>query len=169
VGVNDAGTISSSYALGSIALHKTGSDAGGLVGYNDGLIENSFARTRVIAGKQEGQSLFGGLVGENHTHGQITSSYAAGEMKIKSAGRAGGVIGQDDSVAGNVQHAYWNLDLGISNPSQGAGNIPNDPGITGLTTTQFQSKLPKGFDPKIWGSDPKINNGYPYLLANPPR
>jgi hypothetical protein len=61
------------------------------------------------------------------------------------------------------------LSKGVSDPSQGAGNIPNDPGITGVTDAQLKSGLPEGFDPKIWGSDPKINNGYPYLLANPPR
>ncbi len=59
--------------------------------------------------------------------------------------------------------------MGISDPSQGAANIENDPGITGLTDQQLKSGLPAGFDPKIWGSDPNINNGYPYLLANPPK
>jgi hypothetical protein len=29
--------------------------------------------------------------------------------------------------------------------------------------------LPEGFDPNVWRSDPNINNGYPYLLANPPQ
>ena len=28
--------------------------------------------------------------------------------------------------------------------------------------------LPAGFDPAIWGQNASINNGYPYLLANPP-
>ena len=25
-----------------------------------------------------------------------------------------------------------------------------------------------GFDPNIWAENPKINNGFPYLIANPP-
>jgi len=29
--------------------------------------------------------------------------------------------------------------------------------------------LPAGFDPKIWGQNAKINHGYPYLLALPPK
>ena len=53
-------------------------------------------------------------------------------------------------------------------PSQGAGNIKNDSGITGLTDAQLKSRLPAGFDPAIWGQRKKVNNGYPYLLANPP-
>jgi hypothetical protein len=29
--------------------------------------------------------------------------------------------------------------------------------------------LPEGFQPSVWGQNPKINNGLPYLLTNPPR
>jgi hypothetical protein len=32
----------------------------------------------------------------------------------------------------------------------------------------MKSGLPDGFDPAIWASDPNINGGYPYLIANPP-
>ncbi|MEI9932852.1 MAG: hypothetical protein WDM89_20525 [Rhizomicrobium sp.] len=69
------------------------------------------------------------------------------------------------------QTPYWDLDTsGISNPAQGAGNQASDPGITGLTTAQFQSGLPAGFDPGIWKQNAKLNNGYPYLIDNtPPR
>ncbi|MGH6889550.1 MAG: hypothetical protein ACREHF_10180 [Rhizomicrobium sp.] len=41
-------------------------------------------------------------------------------------------------------------------------------GVTGLTTSQFQSGLPVGFDPKIWAEEANVNNGLPYLTANPP-
>ncbi len=43
------------------------------------------------------------------------------------------------------------------------------PGITGLTDAQLKSALPAGFDPNVWGQNPNINNGWPYLLANPPQ
>jgi hypothetical protein len=29
--------------------------------------------------------------------------------------------------------------------------------------------LPEGFDPTIWAENPSINNGFPYLIANPPQ
>jgi hypothetical protein len=57
---------------------------------------------------------------------------------------------------------------GIGNPSQGAGNIANDPGITGLSDTQLKSGLPAGFDKSIWKEKSAINGGNPYLIANPP-
>jgi hypothetical protein len=41
-------------------------------------------------------------------------------------------------------------------------------GTTGLRDRELKSGLPVGFDPAIWGQNPNINNGYPYLLANPP-
>jgi hypothetical protein len=41
--------------------------------------------------------------------------------------------------------------------------------VTGLTTKQFKSGLPEGFEPPIWAEKKTINNGYPYLLGNPPR
>ena len=39
---------------------------------------------------------------------------------------------------------------------------------TGLTDAALKSALPAGFDPAIWGQSATINNGYPYLLDNPP-
>ncbi len=66
--------------------------------------------------------------------------------------------------------AYWDLDSsGISDPSRGAGNVANYPGIAGLTTAQLQSALPAGFDPAVWARSASLNNGYPYLIANPPQ
>ncbi|HEX4157021.1 MAG TPA: hypothetical protein VHY79_00975, partial [Rhizomicrobium sp.] len=56
----------------------------------------------------------------------------------------------------------------IKSRKKGAGTPQNDPGITGLTTEQLQSGLPKGFDPKVWAENPKINKGLPYLINNPP-
>ena len=73
-------------------------------------------------------------------------------------------------ASGSISSTYWDLDTsGVSDHAEGAGNIPNDPGITGLTDAQLKSGLPHSFDPKIWGSNPNINDGYPYLRANPPK
>ena len=81
----------------------------------------------------------------------------------------GGLLGYDVPTKHSNTSAYWDTDTsGVTNLSQGAGNIRNDKGITGMTTKQLQSGLPTGFDPKIWGEDSNINNGLPYLIANPP-
>jgi hypothetical protein len=57
----------------------------------------------------------------------------------------------------------------VHNRHDGAANVPDQSGLTGLTDAQLKSGLPPGFDPKIWGQSPSINNGYPYLLSNPPQ
>ncbi|HEY1614444.1 MAG TPA: hypothetical protein VGF97_12205 [Rhizomicrobium sp.] len=58
---------------------------------------------------------------------------------------------------------------GLTNLSQGAGNIANDPGITGETTAQLQTGLPAGFDWSIRAENSSIAGGLPYLIANPPQ
>lgn len=164
------GTISSSYATGAVTATSGDSGAGGLIGFfYTGLVQNSYATGAVYGGPgQFGNG--GGLIGKKIDYngaGDVESCYSTGA--VSSGGLAGGVIGRDDVAPDDIGSAYWDLDTsGISNPSQGAGNFANDPGIAGLTTAQFQSSLPAGFGPAIWGENAGINGGYPYLLANPP-
>jgi hypothetical protein len=40
------------------------------------------------------------------------------------------------------------------------------PGAKAMAQLRFG--LPQGFHPSIWAEDKKINNGFPYLIANPP-
>ena len=158
-----AGTIENSYATGNVSGRN--SSAGGLAGANGSVIVNSYA-TGTVAGKGGSE---GGLVGGNGIDATISFSYSTGSVSGGTGSYVGGLIGIDDSPAGSITDAYWDTDTsGITNLSQGAGNIANDPGITGMTTAQFQSGLPAGFDPGIWAEKSNINGGLPYLLANPP-
>jgi len=161
VGLN-FGTIDSSYATGAVSGGKFAS-VGGLSG--DGAnISNSYATGSVSGGVD---SIDGGLVGtEPYT---VLYSYAAGAVSGRSGSTIGGLVGFASNNGYLFIDDYWNVTTsGISNLSQGVGNIANMPQITGLTTAQFQSGLPTGFDPSIWGEDPSINGGLPYLLASPP-
>jgi hypothetical protein len=91
------------------------------------------------------------MVGVN----EIGSSYAAGPISGYSSKHGldfGGFVGFDASASGSFSDAYWDLDKGIDDPSHGAGNVQNDPGITGLTDAQLKSGLPAGFNPKVWPS-----------------
>jgi hypothetical protein len=166
-----SGLIDESYST-SIISGADGSMAGGLVGQNlGGLISNSYSTATASTGSGR---FSGGLIGSNEnnkseqTDPVITNVYSTGAVSGGSGSTLGGLIGQDLADPG-INNAYWDLDTsGIANPAQGAGNISNDAGITGLTTTQFQSGLPTGFDPSVWALSPGTNSGYPYLLANPP-
>jgi hypothetical protein len=163
--------ISRSYASGSVS-GENGVFLGGLVGESvGGIILNSYASGSASVGDS---SFVGGLIGSHSdSHdggsGSIENSYSTGLVTSGSNSLAGGLLGEDLTEQ-EITNSYWDLDTsGISNPSQGAGNIPDDPGITGLSDAQLKSGLPAGFDPKIWAINPKINNGYPYLIDNPPR
>ena len=152
------GTVEESWA--NVEAHSL-SGAGGLVWANEstGVISNSYA----VGASSGGWA--GGLVGGNA--GKISNSYSSGT--VNGADYSGGLIGFDSSSSGSLSNNYWDTDTSaITNLSQGAGNIANDPGITGLTTEQFQSGLPAGFDPNIWAENSGVNNGLPYLIANPP-
>ena len=103
--------------------------------------------------------------------GCFTSSYAAGDISQRKSSQSllGGLVGDDLAATGSLANTYWDLDKGVSDPADGAGNIRNDPGITGLADPQLKSEMPAGFDPNIWAQKANINNGYPYLIANPPQ
>ena len=95
VGYNYEGTITSSYATGSV---EGGHYIGGLVGYNhEGTITSSYA-----TGSVKGQRYnIGGLVGYNY-EGTITSSYATGFVTGRH--QAGGLVGSND--AGFITNTY---------------------------------------------------------------
>jgi hypothetical protein len=166
----NAGLVSQSYADGLVeGSNVFNVYVGGLVGVNaqdDGNIENSYSIARVRA-TEGSDAVFGGLVGWNQSGATITAAYAAGPISEGHTSQSGlaGLIGQDDSRSGSVANSYWDLDKGVSDPSQGAGNIKNDPGVTGLTTRQLQKKLPLGFDHAVWGLSEKENHELPYLIG----
>ena len=107
------------------------------------------------------------MVGLNK--GNISYSYSAGAVSGGSGSAIGGLIGDDQSAPGSVFAAYWDTTTsGVTNLTQGAGNVASDYGISGLTTAQLQSGLPFGFSPTIWTENPLDNNGLPILLGLPP-
>ncbi len=176
------GSLTDSWASGSVTVGDnngglfTPGSAGGLVGsyFNDphggADLVDCYATGNVTGGQSVG---VGGLVGymyvsSGSTPIPTTSSYATGRPAGGTGSDIGGFIGEIIN-SGSFSDTYWDMDTSsISDPSNGAGNIANEPGITGLTTAQFQSGLPAGFDPSIWTESPSINGGYPYLIANPP-
>ncbi len=93
-GRNEGGTISNSYA--SQSLVSGGIAVGGLVGFNNGTINQSYA-----TGAVDGQHYSGGLVGQNAASGFITQSYANGD--VSGITLTGGLVGNND---GTVLQAY---------------------------------------------------------------
>ncbi|MGD0191045.1 MAG: GLUG motif-containing protein [Rhizomicrobium sp.] len=160
----NGGSITDSFAAGSVK-GGTGSQVGGLVGQNNGgTIQNAYAVASVAVDKN---GAAGGLIGASNP-GQYTAVYSSGAVSGKAGSLLGGLIGNDFGSF-DFTDAYWDMtSSGITNPDQGAGNVQNDAGITGLTTTQLQAGLPAGFSNTIWAESAKLNGGLPYLLVLPP-
>jgi hypothetical protein len=164
-----------------------GVTAGGLIGFSDRYtaIAQSFA-----TGSVSGTTYAGGLIGGNYFT-VLVDSYATGS--VNSGTNAGGLTGEEGSslttrfyAIGTVQSPqnaggafgytisespsgdYWDIDT--SGTDQGCGEVyfADCSGVIGLSDAQLKSGLPAGFDPAIWAQSPGINNGYPYLIANPP-
>jgi hypothetical protein len=168
VGTN-AGLIAQSFATGAVAAQSVGEKLGGLVGFDDGTIRDCYASGNAAV---EVASYAGGLVGFYQPTGgaSIATSYSLGAPSGGSDAFVGGFLGFDNSSGGGIGFAYWDTETsGIADPSRGAGNLANDPGIKGLSSGRLQKHLPQGFDAKTWSQNPAMNGGFPYLAANPPR
>lgn len=160
-----SGDIHEAFATGTVT-GGDGSMAGGLVGESSGVIDVSYAQGAVSATGTS--SAAGGLIGLNHR--QVTYSYATSPVSGAPPHRRGGLIGVDNSTE-DVAHiyTYWDMTTsGVRNPGRGAGNIANDPNITGLTHAQLRAALPNGFSTLGWGRKSSVNGHLPYLLYWPP-
>ena len=134
-----------------------------MVGYQPGgTLYSSYATGSITGGKG---SYVGGLLGyttQSNEDQEISQSYSTGAVTVGAGGAAGGLVGYGGVV---MSSTYWDTTTsGISDLSQGAGTPANEPGITGLSTTQLQSGLPSGFNDSFWAESPTINGGLPYLL-----
>jgi hypothetical protein len=177
VGLNQVdGAILASFATGTVTAGdtlKTGDEyVGGLVGLSLGRIVESYARGAVaggsgFSGQDNTYSVFaGGLAGEVEG-GTINQAYSTGTVSVGDEDAfAGGVIGFDNPGGTGLTAVYWDVKTSGTLAACGAGNCA---GASGLTSGQFKAGLPNGFDPAIWGGGGGVNDGYPYLLANPPQ
>jgi hypothetical protein len=165
IGFNAGGTVSQCFATASATGGIDFSHVGGLIGNDEGTVENSYAEGAVTIKKGE----VGGFAGS--ARGNITSSYSAGAVSGKPIQYEGGFIGEvEKGEEPAIATSYWDLTTsGLGNPHQGVGNVSDYPGLTALTSTQLRAGLPSGFDSSVWAQSPSINNGFPYLIANPPQ
>jgi hypothetical protein len=161
------GVIAQSWSASDV-LSSSGS-VGGLLGGIGQYVEirDTYALGDVSAG---GSSSMGGFAGFTQAP-TLQTSYSVGHVQYVSQppGKGPSIGGFIGNVNGSYAQQgttpdYWDLDT--SGYASGCGN--KCPGVKGITDAQLKSGLPASFDPKIWTQDPKINSGYPYLLANPP-
>ncbi|MBW5448310.1 hypothetical protein GE107_19900 [Cohnella sp. CFH 77786] len=147
-GYHLGGTIAGSFAAGSV--NGTG-NAGGLAGLAEfSSILNSYAAADV---KGNGDVNEGGLVGYLK-NGSISNSYAVGN--VSGSGNTGGLAGRNE---GTVVNSYYDYEsTGQSSASSGAKSPAEMKDRATYSNWDFEI---------VWGMDPSVNDGYPYLLAFP--
>ena len=158
------GSISNSYATGSVTGGGVASSIGGLVGYNDGgSISNSYATTSVtssgrttriggLVGRNNGGSIsnsyatgsitamggidsrIGGLVGWNH--GRISNGYATGDVEGDAGSDVGGLVGWNDR--GSISNSY------ASGSSVTGGSRSNVGGLVGNNNGSISNSYATG-------------------------
>ena len=97
--------ISASYSVAAVTALGSGGNfwVGGLVGWqNGGTIIASYATGAVTV---TGSGTKGGLVGRLESSGEVTASYATGQ--VTGDGTKGGLVG---STSGTVTNSYWDSD-----------------------------------------------------------
>jgi hypothetical protein len=169
VGESHDGIITGSFATGNVdskIILSPNSTLGGLVGVyggNTGTIQDSYALGNVTANDHHcACSTVGGLAGSNK--GTVSTSYAAGRVSASAGSAIGGFLGVQNGTASSD---YWDKTRN-KKATNGVGS-GHGTGVEALTTRKLQSGLPTGFDSTIWAESPSINNGLPYLIANPPQ
>jgi hypothetical protein len=142
---NNTGTITQSYATGNV--DGTNSNIGGLVGWNNGLVRNTYA-----TGIVNGNSNVGGLAGGNSSIATIGKSYATGSVSATGV-NLGGLLGYN---MGAVNSSYWNTDT--SGQATSAGG-------TGLTSAQMMQQANFiGWDfTNVWSINEGVSD--PLLIA----
>ena len=125
----NSGTITNSYATGTVKGSSSNSGVGGLVGWNSsGTIENSYAMGKVSG---PGANV-GGLVGQNSLGATIRYSYTTGKVSGPGA-NVGGLVGSNSSgsLAGTITNSYW-----LSGSASGGGtNVAADTEKTAIELT----------------------------------
>ena len=131
---------------------------GGLIGQNEGDIENSYALTDFSI-DEGGNLVSGGLVGENLSGSSIANSFSAGTFDAPEEGTTAGFTGSNEGL---LIDSYWDIESTGKNNGVGEGSSE---GTTGLSTAQMsgpaaEANMP-GFDwVNVWRT---TEDGYPKL------
>jgi len=138
---------------------KGDSRVGGLVGYNKGIIDNSYA-----LGQVEGGSFVGGLVGEFFS--QATNSYVSIDVIGSSTSSSGAFMGSNN---GTMTNCYYDEEK--KTPSRSVGNDDSDFGLEPKSQTDFLNfsalQIPRnifvGWDFKsVWENEVPLANNEKY-------
>jgi hypothetical protein len=162
------GSVAFSFATGN-AHGGNGSNVGGLVGGGLSGITDSYAMGTARAGTG---SNVGGLVGQaGPLDLEVQQSYSIGAPHAPAGSAIGGLVGDGSMLEPTAD--YFDTTTSGVNAKNGARNCSREKlcrhDVKGLTDAELRAALPSGLSAQVWAQSPSVNNGYPYLLANPPQ
>ncbi|QJD83225.1 GLUG motif-containing protein [Cohnella herbarum] len=150
------GAIHRSFAVGDVEGGGLDNQIiGGFAGYNAwGNIYDSYA-----SGKVSGGSFVGGLAGENGS-GLIQKSYSKGE--VTGSTDVGGLVGSGNFAT--FVNSFYDIDTsGHSTSIWGTGQNSSQM----QSQSSYEADVPNAWDfVSVWGIDPGMNGGYPYLRSS---
>lgn len=159
VGINaEGGTIRECYSVADVVCNNAFYIAS-LVGTNQATIVDCYAR-----GDVTGYHNVGGLVGNHENNppsmGNVTNCYSTGTIVITGSGtNGGGCIGGSVSGVTTVS-SYYDSETSGATPT--ASGSPHGTPLTTANMKLADNFIGWNFD-SVWGIDPAINDGYPYL------
>ncbi|MBO4428729.1 MAG: hypothetical protein J5832_02130, partial [Clostridia bacterium] len=100
--IRDGGKVQNLAVSGSVSTNRDNSNAGGIAGMNEGIIES--CRSTVSVSSDNALVSLGGIVGYNYEGGIVKSCYATGNVSGGELSDAGGVAGYN--YKGTVTNCY---------------------------------------------------------------
>jgi hypothetical protein len=133
----EGGVIVNSYFIGDI---KGDSVVGGLIGYNEGIVEDSYT-TGIVSGGENG-NLIGGLIGINK-EGTIINSHSASNVEVGYNGsNLGGLVGRN---YGTIKSSYSTGKITGAEKGRYAGGLAGGNDGT-ITNSYFTGVIKGGYD-----------------------
>jgi hypothetical protein len=170
------GAVERSSATGTINCAAAGDLArmGGLIGFTDGAVSNSWVSGTITVPTTYtfSPNSIGGVIGRSDAHASI--QYVLGRVSIVNAAQAvwpGIVTGYNNSGAFLIVFAQSGLTAGLSS-QVGAGSssgaaLKSASELQDITTYTGWSISAGRSTSTIWGIDPAINGGFPFLQELP--
>ncbi len=158
------GEILQSFATGAVSVEDTGI-AGGLVGLNSSSTIEDQRDPGTVTGLDD--TIVGGLIGQEYKfrgeNETVETSYSIGAASAGQSSFVGGFVGTSTGDS-DYTDAYWDTTTSGTSQASGKGKAR---GVEACRPSSCnRARLRASI--RHLAENPKVNNGMPYLLNNPP-
>jgi|GEM_PF-3417273 len=167
---NNWGTISQCWATGTV---QGANNTGAIAAFNYSEISNCYCKGMTVqcqsSTHQSKGSEMGGIVASNE--GTVSNCYFSGVINGYLSSASCGLLAGINSSIGSLTNCFFDSSTDSTITEKIGTNIGNISTSSGLDFYQMIDAINyTGWDFNyIWAIDTDINDGYPYLIHNPPR